>query len=312
MQDQEDLEPDTGENPPPRFHFPALRFQNRLGDLRLDQLRLALLGLTALASLILGWSLIQQALRTDTKSDATVTHPSVQAPVQPSSADFAARAEIRRKIEAQLSQSPDYMRFFDRLKQAFPAEYDSIIDTFAKHVASAGETDDIDAMMSDAVRSLRLSHGVLAAKANGPALQKIFTQQLAMMQALSTKDQRLCVDFLYGGASRGFFRFASENRSIVADMALAGLDAISDGQSSQIERAAPSEADFQLLEKALRDQGLNTAEIEALLDGKAADPPISDARMCGVGQIYLQTLAGLPEGTRLRLYGLAVELMARS
>lgn len=286
--------------------------QERLSRLSIDDLRLALLGLAAIASLILGWSLIQQALKTEQPAPAKIVNTPAPKPDQPSASDLAARADMRQKIEAQLAQSPEYMRFFDRLKLVFPSEYETIMDTFAKRAASAGETDDIDAMMSEAVRSLRLSHGILAAKANGPALQKIFDMQLTMMRALATKDQRLCVDFLYGGASRGFFSFSSDNRALVSDMALAGLDAITDGQANKIERAAPSETDFQGLEKALRDQGLNTAEIEALLDGKSADQPIQDARMCHVGQIYLETLSGLPEAARFRLYGLAVELMARS
>jgi hypothetical protein len=289
-----------------------MSLQDRLGPLGIDHLRLALLGLTAIASLILGGSLIEQALRSDQPAPANVVNAHVPAPQQPSSAELAARADMRQKIEAQLAQSPEYMRFFDRLKLVFPSEYETIMDTFAKRAAAAGETDDIDAMMSEAVRALRQSHGILAAKANGPALQKIFAMQLAMMRALGGKDERLCVDFLYGGASRAFFAFSAENRALVSDMALAGLEAITDGQNSRIDRAAPNEADFQVLEKGLRDQGLNTPEIEALLDGKSADPPIADARMCRVGQIYLESLSGLPEAARFRLYGLAVELMARS
>ena len=50
--------------------------------------------------------------------------------------------------------------------------------------------------------------------------------------------------------------------------------------------------------------------MRAILDGKTPDPPIADDRMCTVGQIYLKTLATLPEPERLRIYGLAVELMA--
>ncbi len=280
----------------------------------MDHLRLAILGLAAAALLILGWSLIEQALRTDQRPSPSPLVADAHVPAQDdqSRAAIEARAEIRQKIEAQLAQSPDYMRFFDRLKLVFPTEYETIIDSFAKHALATGETEDIDAMMSQAVRALRLSHGVLAAKADGPALQKIFAVQLTMMRALAAKDQRLCVDFLYGGASRAFFNFSAENRALVADMALAGLEAISNGQAHKIDRQEPNEGDFEVLERALREQGLNTAEIEALLDGKAADPPIIEARMCRVGQTYLETLTSLPEATRYRLYGLAVELMARS
>jgi hypothetical protein len=104
----------------------------------------------------------------------------------------------------------------------------------------------------------------------------------------------------------------AQNRDLVAAMAIAGIDAIHDGEIKRIERPAPTGRDFDALEKALRAKGLDTPEIEALLDGKAGDPPIGDAKKCLAGQVYLESLAAMPESTRLRIYSLAVELMARS
>jgi hypothetical protein len=152
----------------------------------------------------------------------------------------------------------------------------------------------------------------MAARADSRALVRVFEMQLAIVQTLADKDARLCVDFLYGGTSKGFFDFSAANRDLVAEMAIAGLEAISSGETNKIVRSAPNEKDFQLLEQALRDKGLDTEEIEAILDGKSTEPPIPDARMCGIGQIYLETLATMPEPERLRIYGLALELMARS
>ncbi|HUZ91669.1 MAG TPA: hypothetical protein VMU78_07200, partial [Methylocella sp.] len=93
---------------------------------------------------------------------------------------------------------------------------------------------------------------------------------------------------------------------------IAGLDAMHEGEVKRVERPAPTDTDFDALEKALRERGLETAEVEALLDGKASDPPIADTKMCRAGQIYLETLATMPEPVRLRIYGFAVELMAKS
>ncbi len=178
--------------------------------------------------------------------------------------------------------------------------------------AKGGETTSADLLMAEAARSLRLSRGILAAKAGGQALEHIFELHFAMLRALAAKDPHLCVDFLNGGESPGFFEFSAQNRGLVAAMANAGIDAILDGEIKRIERPAPTGADFAVLEKALRVKGLDTPEIEALLDGKASDPPIGDAKMCRAGQVYLETLAAMPESIRLRIYGLAVELMARS
>lgn len=270
-------------------------------------LRLALLSLAAVIALTLGTHLILEATRPRTT-------PAVIAPetAEKSPAGTAKTDALRGKIEAKLSEAPDYARFFARLKEALPSEYDATLDEFVKRAQAGASLQNIDFLMSEAVRSLRLSHGAVAAKADGPALAHIFEVQLAVLRALAGKEPRLCVDFLYGGASEGFFNFSAEHRALVADMAIAGLDAIADGQRKKIDRAPPTDADFDLLEEELKKRGLNQTEIEALLDGKAPDPPIADPRMCAVGQIYLETLATLPEPVRLRIYGLAVELMARS
>lgn len=275
----------------------------------MNLLRLALLSLAAVLALVLGANLL---------FDADLTHRANQPPVvafqkldETPTADQVRAA--REKIEARLaSTAPSYMRFFTRLKQVLPHEYDVILDSFAKQSLEGADMSNVDSLLSEAVRALRLSRGAMAAKADGPALSRIFDMQLAMMRALAAKDPRLCVNFLYGGASHAFFEFSSENRALVANMAIAGLDAIDDGRAKKIERAPPSDQDFELLENALKQKDLNETEIAAILDGKKPTPPIPDQRMCRIGQIYLETLATLPEPARFRIYGLAVELMARS
>ncbi|QXX73627.1 hypothetical protein [Methylovirgula sp. HY1] len=272
----------------------------------MDILRLALLSLAAGIAIILGASLLFQADLTHNKvSPATATQDQTTTPAQLRAA--------RTKIEARIAAaSPDYMRFFSRLRQLLPHEYDVILDGFARQSLEGADMTNVDSLLSEAVRALRLSSGAMAAKADGRALSRIFDLQLAMMRALAAKDPRLCVDFLYGGASPAFFDFSSENRPLVANMAIAGLDAINNGRLLRIERAPPSDKDFELLEQALKAKDLNQTEIAAILDGKTPSPPIASERMCHVGEIYLETLASLPETVRFRIYGLAVELMARS
>jgi hypothetical protein len=84
------------------------------------------------------------------------------------------------------------------------------------------------------------------------------------------------------------------------------------GRMERVDRDTPSDADFQSLDRALVGKGLTRPEIDALLDGKTADPPIADDAMCKAGETYLDTLATLPSDVRARLYGLAVDLMAKS
>ena len=169
-----------------------------------------------------------------------------------------------------------------------------------------------DMVMADAIAALRRTRGALASKASDDALAQIFALQLKEMSELETRDPHLCVAFLYGANGTGFLAFAADHRALVADAAIAGLDAMNSGRMDDVQRGAPSDADFQALDRALVDKALTRPEIEALLDGKTADPPIADDTMCKAGETYLKTLASLPPDVRARLYGLAVDLMAKS
>jgi hypothetical protein len=273
-------------------------------DASMEKLRLIMLGLAAVICLVLGWDVFFQARR-----DNYAEPPIAQSVESTQEEDKV--LTVRRAVEARFTEAPEFQRFFDRLHLLFPNDYDAMIEMFVQKPAD-DPTRDVDVMMAEAVRFLRQAHGRLAAKAENHVLNHVFEMQLAVMQSLAGRDQKLCVDFLYGGASQGFFDFSAANRSLVAQAALAGLEAMHDGLTHRIDRQTPSDADFQMLEKALTSRGLGTAEIEALLDGKTPDPPIEDTIMCRDGQIYLETLATLPEPTRMRIYSLAVELMARS
>ena len=218
----------------------------------------------------------------------------------------------RQTLDRLIGGAPDYDRFFKRLREAFPVEYAAALDMFAARLVDSKHEESVDFYVSEAVRLLRQSRGVLAAKADPDPLTKVFDIQLKVLRAIGEEDPHLCVAFLYGATDQDFARFATTRRPLVADMALTGLDAIASGQAKKIDRAAPTENDFKILEAALLAKGLGKVEIDALLDGKMPDPPLEDARMCAAGQTYLETLHTLPEAARLRIYGLAMELMARS
>ncbi len=239
--------------------------------------------------------------------------PATEAPATAAAPPVTSKPMSPEQKLAQLTASaPDYARFFKRLQEAFPADYSSTLGDFKARLAENNQQESVDYYVSEAVRLLRQSRGVLAAKAETAPLEKVFDVQLKVLRAIAKEDPHMCVTFLYGGADQDFTRFAATRRPLVGEMALAGLEAIASGQSKKVERSAPTEADFKSLETALLAKGLGKVEIDALLDGKMPDPPLEDSRMCAAGQTYLETLHGLPEAVRLRIYGLAVELMARS
>jgi hypothetical protein len=240
-----------------------------------------------------------------------------QRPAEPQAPEPRAPTEeelvaARNQIDAAIAAVPEYAKFFKRLADAFPVEYDKALDGFTANLARSKQAESVDFYVSDTVRRLRQSRGLLAAKAEAAPLARVFDMQLAVLRAIAKEDMKLCVGFLYGGASADFQKFAATRRPLVADMALAGIEAIASGQGKKIERTPPTDADFRQLEAALLAKGLGMVEIDALLDGKMPDPPLADAQMCAAGQTYLEVLHGLPEAVRLRIYGLAVELMARS
>ncbi len=218
----------------------------------------------------------------------------------------------RRSVEAQLQAIPEFVPFFGKLHDHFPADYDRVLDIFADRLATTGTAEGPDVYLSEAYRMLRQTRGIVAAKASPEALAHIFEAEAALLKALGDTDPHLCVDFLYGGATQSYFGFSAKHRQLVAELALADLDAIIDGNVRHIERAKPTDADFDGLEKALREKGLNEAEIGALIDGKTPDPPIEDGRMCAADRLEFEALKGLPDEERSRIYGLEVELMARS
>ena len=272
------------------------------------ELRLVLLGLAAVVAMLLGTDFLMRAF----KSPAPETVATIEGPATPSAVapPTPAVAASRAVLERAIADTPDYTRFFDRLRLVFPGEYETIMSGLAE--SNQGKEPNVDTLMADAVIALRHARGSLAAKAPEPALAQIFMLQLQEMQALATRDPHLCVAFLYGANGTGFLAFAAEHRPMVADAAIAGLDAMNGGRMERVERGTPSDSDFQTLDRALVGKGLSRPEIDALLDGKTADPPIADAAMCKAGETYLETLAALPDDTRGRLYGLAVDLMAKS
>lgn len=233
------------------------------------------------------------------------SEPAPSAPAAP-----AAAASPQQRLDAMVAAAPEYGLFLKRLRENFPAEYAATLEDLT---APSGDQETIDSLISEAVRKLRRARGVEAAHAEPAALAKVFEAQAAVLRAIAERDARLCVAFLYGGADLGdFSRFAATRRPLVADMALAGLEAIVNGRTKHVERAKPTDDDFKALETALAARGLGPDMIGALLDGKMPDPPPEDQRMCAAGQTYLDTLKALPAEPRLRIYGLAIELMARS
>ncbi|WP_330083133.1 hypothetical protein [Methylocystis iwaonis] len=218
----------------------------------------------------------------------------------------------RQAVETTIASAPEYGRFFARLREKFPQDYEGTIGGFASRLSETKADQGADYYLSEAMRRLRQSRGALAAKAEPEAMSRVFAKQLAVLQAIAREDKKLCVAFLYGANNLDFQRFAASRRPLVADMASASLEAMVDGQAKNIAREQPTEADFKALETALAARGLAKPEIEALLDGKMPDPPLEDAKMCAAGQTYLEVLRTLPEAPRSRIYGLALELMAKS
>jgi hypothetical protein len=258
----------------------------------------------AIAALI-GWRVrnpevqLRQAIGIESQSAAVIPRLSQSPPP-------------RLSIEDQLAEAPDYARFFADFKHAFPADYSRIINSLSVRTAANGQFRSPDLYLSETLRDLRQTRGILAAQADPEPLGRVFDVQAQILAKLAATFPTLCLDFLYGGASQSFLDFSAQNRDLIAAMAEAALQAILDGEAKKIQRPAPSVDEFNLLEQDLVARGLDTVEIGALLDGRMPDPPLPAASMCTAGRTYLDALQNLPEETKLKMFALAVELMARS
>lgn len=271
-------------------------------------LRIVLVIVAFVASVALGWEAFDAVTRPEAETAPRASRTRVAA--IPPSDDL--RPVARQAVEERLQLAQETSGFFNAMRRAFPQDFDRLVNEFALRAVDGSKLDTPDVYLAEAVRSLRRTHGVLAAKADGPHLEKMFETQTRMLDALAKADPQLCVDFLYGNATQRFYDFSAKNCDLVVEMAQASLDAILDGRTSRVERRAPNDAEFAQLETALMEKGLGRPEVEALLDGKAPDPPLTDAMMCRAGRVYLETLRGMPEDTRMRIYGLAVEVLART
>jgi len=274
--------------------------------------RLLALATGAIVAICLGLGLVMMALGPGKKAAGPASETPI-ADASPAPEPVDPRLAARARVEQAIAAAQEYRMFFLRLRQAFPADYAAAIEAFAEERAADGaQTTSVDFYLAESVRRLRQARGVLAAKAEPVALSRVFDLQLDVLRAISAENDKLCAAFLYGGVDQDFHSFAARRRALVAEMAVVGLEAIASGRASQQERPAPSEEDFRALEKALAARGLRKPEIDSLLDGKAPDSPFDDKKTCALGQTYLEALRALPEPIRLRIYGLAVELMARS
>jgi hypothetical protein len=312
-------------------------------------LRLVLLGLAAIIFAALGWRLAKEPLKHHPEIASSVPPPAVQAPapqtpapqvpaaqapipaapsrpavsppnatapqsspIQPPPAAAPVADAARARVESALRDAPELAKVFDQLRSDFPAVADRAISGAAGKLQSGSDKPSPDEVFGNAMRDLRQSSGVLAAKAGPEALGAIFERQAATLAELAKADPRICADYLYGGISPEYADFARAHRDLVAQAAQASLDAILDGRKQQIDRGIPSSDDFKLLEDGLTAKGLSADEISALLDGKSLDPPLPDDRLCSNARAYLEVLHALPPDPRLRIYGLSAELLARS
>lgn len=212
-------------------------------------------------------------------------------------------------LQDKLAQAPEYAAFLAQLRSQYPGDYDAAVKA-ALAQGLQNHSDAADLFVARAVQVLRQTRGLMGARAGALALDHLFGEHEKVLRQLAAVDPSLCVDFLNGAPADRFVAFSSANRALMASEAQAGLDAIDDGSHKKIDREAPTPEDFNDLEKILLSRGMSRAAIDQLLDGKAPNPPLSDAEQCQNGLIYLESMKSLPDLQRLRLYALALEVMA--
>jgi hypothetical protein len=279
-------------------------------------IRIAILALAAVLAAAFGsWFLATQGdkpaafeppLRVKTVTTQSVAPDEAEPPAK--SGEAAASADSAALLE-KIGKAPEYQPFFIRLRALYPGDFEAALNAGAGQGMDKAENA-ADLFLNQSVLQLRQTRGLTGAKAGGQALDHLFDVHLAILRQLAGDDAALCVDFLNGAPAGRFGDFTGGHRALMADWATAGLDAVSDGAEKKIDREAPTPQDFDDLEKRLLEKGLDKPAIDLLLDGKEPNPPLTDAQACKNGIVYLEGLKSLPDLQRLRLYALALEVMA--
>lgn len=234
------------------------------------------------------------------------------APQAPRSQPAPTAAEARTEILSRLADAPAYAPFFDKLRAVFPGDYTALVDEASDALLKGGHRPNPDRLLTEAMRHLRQTRGILASKAEAGPLSSIFAAQATVLDLLAAENAGLCADFLYGGSSPEFMAFAATHRDAVERLALASLDAIVSGQANHIEHQEPTPDDLNSLATALKARGLSEDQIAAVLDGKTFDPPLPATQLCDAGRTYLHAVQDMPDDERVRVYALSAALLARS
>ena len=284
----------------------------------MNSLRLALLAIVFAVAAVAGWQMAGSPVFWPSLAGPPQVVALVPAGLPPPVAPPAVPTleNIRALVEARIAAAPAYAAYFARLREAFPAEYPGILDAMAQpafaSAAKGAGSGSVDEDIALAMRRLRQTHGILAARADLATLDRLPLAQLAIMRQLAAGDQKLCVDYFYGGGTRDFYGFSALNRVLVANLATASLDAIAQGRDRKETPPEPGDADIQTFDDALASSGLGRAEIDVLLEGKSSGAPLDDASLCHAGLVYLQVALSLPGSIRLPLLSRSVALAARS
>ena len=271
-------------------------------------LRYLLLGLGLCVLATLGWRLTHGASGLEVAGAPKITR---EASVPPPS-DTSQVSEARRVVLNRMKDVPQFGSFYDALAAAYPRLYDGIVGANAARLAEAGVLGSAETLFWDALRTLQQAQGIMAAKAGPEVLTSFFDARLALLDALAPVDPKLCADFLYGTTDASIDAFSATHRDLVASLAIKELAAVEAGHTRPSDADKPTPADIDLVASRMADRRLSPDEIAVLIDGKSADPPIPDARLCEMGRVYLSVLGALPPDVRQRVYGFAAELLARS
>lgn len=313
----------------------------------MNSLRLALLGLAVIVFAALGWRLAVGPSRPGASRQAVAAGPEVSepappavtpvpepatpspppgspgpvaphapsppaAPTSPPAPSRSSDDDARHAILAGLQAAPDLLRVYGQIEAQFPAVAERSLAAAAAALRAGEAAPAPDDFLAATLRELRLSAGVLASRAGPDALAALFEVKAATLADLEAADPRICADYIFGGSSPEFNDFTIAHRALVARGALATITAMADGRTRQMRWDPPSDADYAMIETALRAKGLSADEIAAVLDGKSLDPPPSDTRLCDNARAYYAAMQGLPADARNRVYGFAADLLARS
>lgn len=217
-----------------------------------------------------------------------------------SACDAFAPPTPEQQFEEAISADPAFDEMYTVMREEFPRDF----ARFRAQMITIIETSDDPRAGFDAARSFMLEFinanaGDLAA-APDPILLETRDANIALIEQLAADDDRLCGNFAMRGLQFGDIP-SEDAKELLGRVTALQLRTIAAGREQPTQRGEPNESDVSAYVDALRQHGMQQAEIDAFLAGTLVVKSYPPADECRMGLAVYRSLADIPADASARI-----------